>query len=122
MPDEKIEVTRVDLFRQQTELVDRLLSAVERAEADIGGEGSLTVLGLLGPVNDQARASLALNSPQPNAKLDVGVEAIGNIIFEELEIDGHAAEIAAIEKAAARIAALSTPKTDVAAVLVPKDG
>lgn len=47
-----------ELLREQTDLVDRLCSAVERAENDIGGEGSLTVLRLLGPVNDRALAAL----------------------------------------------------------------
>lgn len=49
-----------EILTEQTDLVDRLCSAVERAEHDIGGEGALTVLGLLGPTNDRARAALTL--------------------------------------------------------------
>ena len=43
---------------RQTALVDRLCAAVEREVEGIGGEGSLTVLKLLGPVNDEAIALL----------------------------------------------------------------
>jgi hypothetical protein len=43
---------------RQTALVDRLCSAVEREVEGIGGEGSLAVLRLLGPVNDEAIALL----------------------------------------------------------------
>jgi hypothetical protein len=43
---------------RQTALVDRLCSAVEREVEGIGGEGSLAVLRLIGPVNDEAIALL----------------------------------------------------------------
>jgi len=45
---------------RQTALVDRVCSAVERGEQDVGGEGALTVLRELGPVNDQLLALLRL--------------------------------------------------------------
>lgn len=53
----------IAIFRKQTELVERLCDAVDRASEDIGGEGALTVLRLLGPVNDEAIAMLAAAQP-----------------------------------------------------------
>lgn len=41
-------------FLEQTAMVDRLCEAVDRETNDTGGgEGSLTVLHLLGPINDR---------------------------------------------------------------------
>jgi hypothetical protein len=48
-----------EAFEEQTDLVDRLLSAIERAEEDIGGETAITVIGLLGPSYERSRAALA---------------------------------------------------------------
>jgi hypothetical protein len=48
------------------DLVERLTDAVERETHDIGGEGSLTVLRLLGPAYDRLRA--ALTSPDGGRK------------------------------------------------------
>jgi len=48
-----------DELTRQTDLVDRLTDAVDREANDIGGEGSLTVLRLLGPNLTSARAALA---------------------------------------------------------------
>jgi hypothetical protein len=45
-------------LEEQTIMVDRLCSAVDRETEGIGGEGSLTVLRLLGPINDNAIALL----------------------------------------------------------------
>lgn len=47
-----------EALEEQTDVVDRLCSAIERAEQDIGGESVRTVLALLGPANDRARATL----------------------------------------------------------------
>jgi hypothetical protein len=47
-----------EALERQTIMVDRLCSAVDRETQGIGGEGSLTVLGLLGPINDDCLALL----------------------------------------------------------------
>ncbi|HWT12277.1 MAG TPA: hypothetical protein VN231_05960 [Allosphingosinicella sp.] len=49
------DATLRELAAEETRLVDRLLWAVERAEADVGGESVAHVLPLLGPVNDRNR-------------------------------------------------------------------
>jgi hypothetical protein len=48
----------LEAFREQTDLVERLCDAVDRAENDIGGEGALAVLKLLGPAWERSRAAL----------------------------------------------------------------
>jgi hypothetical protein len=57
-----------EALEEQTQLVDRLLSAVERVEADIGGEPPGAIVPLLGSANDRARAALATPEPSPTSE------------------------------------------------------